>query len=163
MDNLIMGIRVGNGYDVHKLVDGDGVIMGGVKIPYNCKLLGHSDADVLVHAIMDSLLGAAGLKDIGVYFPDTDKRYKGISSLNLLGEVGRIISEEGFSIINIDTVIIAERPKVKMYIDEMKKNIANILNIDIARVNIKATTTEKLGFEGRGEGIGASAVSLCYK
>ncbi|BEP30156.1 2-C-methyl-D-erythritol 2,4-cyclodiphosphate synthase [Helicovermis profundi] len=164
MENAaILGLRVGNGYDVHKLVKGDGLILGGVKIPYDYKLLGHSDADVLVHAIMDSLLGASGLKDIGVYFPDTDLKYKGISSLKLLNEVGKLIRNQGFTIINIDSVVIAQKPKLKEFIDDMRKNIAGELDIDVSLINIKATTTEKLGFEGKGEGIGSSAVSLCYK
>ena len=162
MENF-KNFRIGNGYDVHRLIDGNEITLGGVKISHNKSLLGHSDADVLVHAIMDALLGACSLKDIGYHFPDTDNKYKGISSIKLLKKVSILIKEKKYEIINIDSIVIAQKPKLMPYIDEMKKNISNALDLDIDNVNIKATTTEKLGFEGKEEGISASAVVLCYK
>lgn len=151
-------MRVGMGYDVHKLVEGRDLIMGGVNIPYEKGLLGHSDADVLLHAIMDALLGAAALGDIGKHFPDTDPEYEGASSIKLLKEVSSLIGESGFIINNIDATIIAQRPKMRPYIDEMVANIAGALDIDETQVNVKATTEEGLGFTGSGEGISAQAV-----
>ena len=153
-------MRIGIGYDVHRLVEGRKLIIGGVEIPCEKGLLGHSDADVLVHAVMDSILGALGLGDIGKHFPDDDIQYKDISSLVLLERVYNIMSQSNYRIGNIDGVIIAEEPKMAPYIEDMKKNMAKILRIPLSRINIKATTTEKLGFEGRGEGIGAQSVCL---
>lgn len=158
--------RVGEGYDVHKLVEGRDLILGGVKIPFEKGLLGHSDADVLLHAIMDALLGAMALGDIGKHFPDTDEKYKGVSSIELLKEVKRIIKDnckkkgKAFEICNIDATIICQLPKLRPYIDNMRENIAASLEIDIDRVSVKATTEEGLGFTGRGEGIAAKAISL---
>lgn len=151
-------MRVGMGYDVHKLVENRELIIGGVTIPYEKGLLGHSDADVLLHAVMDSLLGAAALGDIGKHFPDTDERYKGISSLELLKEVKELIDKELYIIENIDATIIAQRPKLLPYMEAMVKNIAESLNISSKQVNIKATTEEGLGFTGSGEGISAHAI-----
>lgn len=151
-------MRVGMGYDVHKLVEGRKLIMGGVDIPYEKGLLGHSDADVLLHAIMDALLGAAALGDIGKHFPDTDDKYKGISSIELLKHVGKLLDENNYIIENIDATIIAQRPKMRPYIDEMRSNIANALGIDAGQVNVKATTEEGLGFTGSGEGISSQAI-----
>lgn len=153
-------MRIGMGYDVHRLGEGYDLIMGGVKIPYEKGLIGHSDADVLLHAIMDALLGAAALGDIGKHFPDTDDAYKGISSLKLLKEVGDLLEENHFVVNNIDATIIAQRPKMRPYIDEMISNIANTLMIEPGRVNVKATTEEGLGFTGSGEGISAQAVCM---
>lgn len=153
-------MRVGMGYDVHRLVPERDLIIGGVKIPYEKGLLGHSDADVLLHAIMDALLGAAALGDIGKHFPDNDPAYKGADSLMLLGRVGEILSEEGYVIENIDSTIIAQKPKMASHIEQMRKNIADTLGLDISRVNVKATTEEGLGFTGTGEGISAQAVAL---
>jgi 2-C-methyl-D-erythritol 2,4-cyclodiphosphate synthase len=150
-------MRVGNGYDVHRLVEGRKLIIGGVEIPYEKGLLGHSDADVLVHAVCDALLGAAGLGDIGKHFPDTDQRYKGISSLKLLGEVHRLLDEQGMRVNNVDATIVAERPKMALHIPVMIINIAGAIAVEPRAVNIKATTTEGLGFTGRGEGIAAYA------
>lgn len=150
--------RVGEGYDVHKLVDDRDLILGGVKIEYNKGLLGHSDADVLIHAIIDSLLGAAAKNDIGYNFPDSDEKYKNISSLILLKETMKIIKD--YDVVNIDSTIICQEPKLRKYIDEMKKNIANALDIDIDKINIKATTEEGLGFTGRKEGIAAKAICM---
>ncbi len=147
------------GYDVHRLVEDRDLILGGVKLPYEKGLLGHSDADVLLHAVMDALLGAAALGDIGKHFPDTDPAYKGASSLRLLEHVGKLIDEKLYVIGNIDATIIAQRPKMAPYIDEMRKNVAGALNIDTDQVNIKATTEEGLGFTGSGEGISAQAVA----
>ena len=152
-------MKIGSGYDVHKLVENRDLILGGVKIPYKKGLLGHSDADVLLHAIMDSLLGAATLGDIGTHFPDTDEKYKNISSLNLLYEVGKMLESKNYKIINIDSTIIAQTPKMSPYIIEMRKNISNSLNIDIDNINVKATTEEGLGFTG--EGLAISAQSIC--
>lgn len=153
-------MRVGMGYDVHRLVPERDLIIGGVKIPYEKGLLGHSDADVLLHAIMDALLGAAALGDIGKHFPDNDPAYKGADSLMLLGRVGEILSGEGYVIENIDSTIIAQKPKMAQHIEQMRKNIADTLGLDISRVNVKATTEEGLGFTGTGEGISAQAVAL---
>lgn len=153
-------MRVGMGYDVHRLVEDRKLIIGGVEIPYEKGLLGHSDADVLLHAIMDALLGAAALGDIGKHFPDNDDRYKGISSLELLRQVGKLLDEKNYVIENIDATIIAQKPKMRPYIDEMRKNIADTLKLDIDRVNVKATTEEGLGFTGAGEGISAQAICL---
>lgn len=153
-------MRIGQGYDVHKLVEGRDCIICGVKIPYEKGLLGHSDADVALHALSDALLGAAALGDIGRHFPDTDEKYKGADSRVLLREVVRLIGEKGYAVENADVTIVAQRPKMSPHIEQMRKNIAEDLNVDIDAVNVKATTTEKLGFEGRGEGISATAVAL---
>ncbi|MBQ6258114.1 MAG: 2-C-methyl-D-erythritol 2,4-cyclodiphosphate synthase [Lachnospiraceae bacterium] len=153
-------MRIGTGYDVHRLTEGRKLIIGGVEIPYEKGLLGHSDADVLVHAIMDALLGAAALGDIGLHFPDSDERYSGISSIELLKRVRRLLLEKGYTINNVDSTIIAQAPKMRPYIDEMKKNIANALLLPIDDINVKATTEEGLGFTGQGEGIAAQAVCL---
>lgn len=151
-------MRVGMGYDVHRLVEGRDLIIGGVKIPHTYGLLGHSDADVLLHAIMDALLGAAALGDIGKHFPDTDETYKGISSMKLLEEVRKLIEKECYVIENIDATIIAQKPKMRPFIDEMEKNIAKVLGISKNQVNVKATTEEGLGFTGKEEGISAQAI-----
>ena len=153
-------MRIGMGYDVHKLTQGRKLIMGGVEIPYEKGLLGHSDADVLLHAIMDALLGAAALGDIGKHFPDTDPAYKGISSVKLLEHVGALLEENLFLIENIDATIIAQAPKMRPHIDAMRENIAQALGITAEQVNVKATTEEGLGFTGTGEGISAQAVYL---
>lgn len=159
MENLM---RVGMGYDVHRLTKDRDLILGGVKIPWEKGLLGHSDADVLIHAIMDAFLGAAALGDIGQHFPDTDPAYKGISSIRLLKHVAALLSEKGYGIGNIDAVIIAQKPKMAPHIPQMKENIAKALEIDMDCLNIKATTEEKLGFTGREEGIASEAVCLLY-
>lgn len=151
-------MRVGIGYDVHRLVPERKLILGGVEIPYEKGLLGHSDADVLTHAVMDALLGAAGLGDIGRHFPDTDPAYAGADSLDLLKQVGHLVAEHGYCPNNIDAVVIAQQPKLAPYMEEMQKNIARVLELHMERVNIKATTTETLGFEGRGEGIAVQAI-----
>ena len=151
-------MRVGMGYDVHKLVEERELILGGVNIPHTLGLLGHSDADVLLHAIMDALLGAAALGDIGKHFPDTDEKYKGISSLKLLEHVGKLIEQEGYVIENIDATVIAQKPKLRPYIEEMEENIAKTLHIEKEQINVKATTEERLGFTGREEGIAAQAI-----
>ncbi|MEN6325571.1 MAG: 2-C-methyl-D-erythritol 2,4-cyclodiphosphate synthase [Syntrophomonas sp.] len=153
-------MRVGSGYDVHRLVEGRQLILGGVEIPHNLGLLGHSDADVLLHAICDALLGAAALGDIGRHFPDSDSRYQGIKSLLLLEQVGQKLKTAGFAIVNIDSTIVAQEPRLAPYIDQMRANIAGALDLNPAQVNVKATTTEHLGFEGRKEGISAQAVAL---
>ena len=153
-------MRIGQGYDVHKLTDGRDLILGGVKVPYEKGLLGHSDADVLVHAVMDALLGAAALGDIGEHFPDTDPAYRGISSVELLKRVGVLLEEKGYVIENIDATIIAQRPKLKDYRPQMVQNIAAALGIPADRVSVKATTEEGLGFTGSGEGISAQAITL---
>lgn len=153
-------MRIGMGYDVHKLVENRKLIMGGVEIPYEKGLLGHSDADVLLHAISDALLGAAALGDIGKHFPDTDSKYKGADSLLLLKEVGSMLEDKGYFIENIDATIIAQAPKMRPHIDQMRKNIADALLIDIDQVSVKATTEEGLGFTGSGEGISAQAICL---
>lgn len=148
------------GYDVHRLVEGRDLILGGVKIEYEKGLLGHSDADVIVHAIMDALLGAAALGDIGKHFPDTDPQYKGISSIKLLEHVGQLLLDNNYFIGNIDATIIAQAPKLRPYIDQMNENVANALGIEINQVNIKATTEEGLGFTGTGEGISSQAICI---
>ena len=153
-------MRIGHGYDVHKLVEGRDLILGGVKIDYEKGLLGHSDADVLLHAVSDALLGAAGLGDIGRHFPDTDPKYKGADSLELLREVYRKISEKGFHVGNIDVTMIAQKPKLKDFIPQMQENIAAAVGVTPDRVNVKATTEERLGFTGTGEGMSCHAVCL---
>lgn len=155
--------RIGHGYDVHRLVEGRKLILCGVDIPYEKGLLGHSDADVALHAISDALLGALALGDIGKHFPDTDEKYKGISSVVLLEEVVRLINEKGYKISNIDATVVAQKPKLAPYICEMRRNVAAACGCEIDRVSIKATTTEKLGFEGEGEGISATSVCLLEK
>ena len=152
--------RIGNGYDVHCLIKGRKLILGGVDIPHGLGLDGHSDADVLCHALCDSLLGAAGAGDLGKYFPDTEKKWKGISSLILLEKSGELVSKRGFQISNIDTTIVAQQPKIGPHIESMTTNISETLKIDPTQINIKATTTERLGFAGREEGIAAYAVTL---
>lgn len=156
----VVSMRIGMGYDVHRLVEGRDLIIGGVKIPYEKGLLGHSDADVLLHAIMDALLGAAALGDIGKHFPDTDPVYKGISSIKLLEKVGELLEENHVFIENIDATIIAQAPKMRPHIDTMRENIAKALLIDVGQVNVKATTEEGLGFTGSGEGISSQAICL---
>ena len=153
-------MRIGHGYDVHKLVEGRDLILGGVKIDYEKGLLGHSDADVLLHAVSDALLGAAGLGDIGHHFPDTDPKYKGADSLKLLREVYRKISEKGYRVGNIDVTMIAQKPKLKDFIPRMQENIAAAVGVTADRVNVKATTEEKLGFTGSGEGMSCHAVCI---
>lgn len=153
-------MRIGHGYDVHKLVEGRRLIVGGVEIPHAMGLLGHSDADVLLHAISDALLGACAMGDIGKLFPDTDDRWEGADSLVLLREVVKKINEKGFYIENIDSTLIAQKPKMSPYIDQMRANIADACGVDISAVSVKATTEEKLGFTGREEGISAHAVAL---
>ena len=158
-----MKIRIGHGYDVHKLVPNRKLIIGGVTIPHDVGLLGHSDADVLSHAIADAILGAAGKRDIGYHFPDSDPKYSGISSLFLLSEVEELVRNDGYTVGNIDCTIIAQAPKMSPYIVDMKENIAKALNISAEDINIKATTEEKLGFTGRKEGISAHAVCIIEK
>ncbi len=153
-------MRIGHGYDVHRLVPGRDLILGGVKIPYELGLDGHSDADVLLHAVMDALLGAAAMRDIGYHFPDTDPAYKGANSLELLKIVGSKLTDAGYRVGNIDVTMIAQRPKLKEYIPAMKANIAAVLEIPLDRVNVKATTEEHLGFTGTGEGMSCHAVCL---
>lgn len=153
-------MRIGHGYDVHKLVEGRDLILGGVKIPHEVGLLGHSDADVLLHAVSDALLGAAGLGDIGKHFPDTDPQYKGADSLKLLQIVGEKVAEAGYRISNIDVTMIAQRPKLRPHIQQMEQNIAHALNLDVSRINVKATTEERLGFTGEELGMACHAVCL---
>lgn len=153
-------MRIGHGYDVHRLVPGRDLILGGVKIPYELGLDGHSDADVLLHAVSDALLGAAGLGDIGRHFPDTDPKYKGADSLVLLNIVGQKVAQKGYRVSNIDVTMIAQKPKLKDHIAQMEQNIASALGLDPGRVNVKATTEEKLGFTGTGEGMACHAVCL---
>lgn len=153
-------MRIGHGYDVHKLVEDRLLILGGEQIPYKKGLLGHSDADVLLHAIMDALLGAAAMHDIGYHFPDTDERYKDADSMILLREVVKKLKEKGYKIVNIDATVIAQAPKLKPFIENMRENIAYTCKVDVDRVNVKATTEEHLGFTGSGEGISAHAVCL---
>lgn len=153
-------MRIGHGYDVHRLTEGRKLILGGVEIPYEKGLLGHSDADVLTHAVMDALLGAAGLGDIGRHFPDNDDRFLGADSLLLLKEVCRLLSVKGYRIGNVDVTVIAQRPKLMQFIPEMRRNLAGVMNVDADAVNVKATTEEKLGFTGEGLGIAAHAVAL---
>ncbi|MTI57951.1 MAG: 2-C-methyl-D-erythritol 2,4-cyclodiphosphate synthase [Geosporobacter ferrireducens] len=155
-------IRVGSGFDVHQLVEGRKLILGGVEIPFEKGLLGHSDADVLLHAIKDALLGAAALGDIGRHFPDSDESYRGISSMKLLQEVKVKLKEKGYGVNNVDATIIAQAPKMAPYIETMREKIAGTLEIPLDNINIKATTTEKLGFTGRGEGIAAQAVVTIF-
>lgn len=158
-----MKMRIGMGYDVHRLTEDRKLILGGVDIPYEKGLLGHSDADVLLHAIMDALLGAAALGDIGKHFPDTDPAYKGISSVELLKHVGGLLAEHGYRIGNIDATIIAQRPKMAPHIQAMRENTAKALNIDVDQINIKATTEEGLGFTGEGLGIASNAICMIEK
>lgn len=153
-------MRIGIGYDVHRLAENRALIMGGENIPYERGLLGHSDADVLLHAIMDSLLGAAALGDIGKHFPDTDERYSGISSILLLKNVGELLASKNYRVVNIDSVIIAQKPKMAPHIEKMRQNIADALKIEIDQVSVKATTEEGLGFTGRSEGISSQSVCL---
>lgn len=152
-------MRIGFGYDVHRLVENRKLILGGVEIPYEKGLLGHSDADVLVHALMDAMLGAAGMGDIGRHFPDTEEQYKGISSMILLQKVTELLTDAGYMVNNMDVTVVAQRPKLAGYIPEMEARLAEVLQVPAAKVNVKATTTEKLGFEG--EGLGISAYAVC--
>lgn len=156
-------LRIGQGFDVHRLVEDRPCIIGGVEIPYEKGLLGHSDADVLLHAITDAILGALALGDIGKHFPDTDPEYKDVDSAKLLSDVWKMVREKGFSLSNLDATIIAQRPKMAPYISAMRKRIAELLGAELEQINVKATTTEKLGFPGRGEGIAAMAVVLLEK
>ncbi|MDD3221693.1 MAG: 2-C-methyl-D-erythritol 2,4-cyclodiphosphate synthase [Clostridia bacterium] len=156
-------MRIGMGYDVHRLTENRKLILGGVDIPYEKGLLGHSDADVLLHAIMDALLGAAALGDIGKHFPDSDEKYKGISSIELLKHVGKLLQDEGWKINNIDSTIIAQRPKLAPHIMNMRENIAKALNIELGQINVKATTEEGLGFTGEGLGMASNAICLLEK
>lgn len=161
MENEMLTIRIGHGYDVHRLVTGRRLVLGGVEIPYEKGLLGHSDADVLAHAVMDALLGAAGLPDIGRQFPDTDPAYEGADSMKLLERVGEMLSRDGYEVGNIDCTVLAQAPKLMRYIPQMSERMARSLGIsDARRVNVKATTEEGLGFTGSGEGIAAHAVAL---
>ena len=153
-------MRIGVGYDVHRLVEDRKLILGGVEIPWEKGLLGHSDADVLVHAVMDALLGAAALGDIGQHFPDTDPAYKGADSLQLLSKVGEILKEAGYQIGNVDATVVAQRPKLAPYREQMRVNMARALSVDASQISVKATTEEGLGFTGAGEGISAQAVAL---
>lgn len=158
-----MMFRIGNGYDVHKITTGRKLFLGGVEIEWDRGLLGHSDADVLLHAIMDAMLGALALGDIGKHFPDTDEKYRGISSILLLEHVNNLIQDKGYEIVNIDSIVMAEYPKLKPHIDSIREKISNNLGLEVDRVSVKATTTEKLGFVGREEGMAASAVVLLRK
>lgn len=153
-------MRIGHGYDVHRFAEGRDLVLGGVKIPHDRGLLGHSDADVLTHAVMDALLGAAALGDIGLHFPDSDPAYRGISSLSLLERVGKLLREKGYSVGNIDATVVAEEPRLRPYIDAMRKNIAAALGVDAEHISVKATTEEGLGFTGERLGIAAHAVCL---
>lgn len=156
-------MRVGIGYDVHRLGEGETFVLGGVQIPYEKGLIGHSDADVLTHAVMDAILGALGKKDIGCHFPDTDPQYRGIVSLHLLEQVTRIMDAAGYEIGNLDTVILAQAPKLAPYMEQMAEKLAEVLHCSLEQINIKATTTEKLGYIGRGEGIAVEAIVLLQK
>lgn len=156
-------MRIGHGYDVHRLVEGRRLIVGGVEIPHSLGLLGHSDADVLLHAIADAILGAAALGDIGGMFPDTDEKWKDADSLELLKAVVNRVNQEGYTVGNIDSTVIAQQPKMKPYISEMRNNIANACGVDVSQINVKATTEEGLGFSGRQEGISAHAVCLLFE
>ena len=156
-------MRIGHGYDVHRLVEGRKLILGGVYIPWEKGLLGHSDADVLLHALMDALLGAAALGDIGKHFPDTDEQYRGADSMALLRQVCRILSERGYTVGNVDCTILAQRPKLAPHIQQMRENIASALSVSVDRVSVKATTEEGLGFTGEGLGIAAHAVALIHE
>lgn len=153
-------MRIGQGYDVHRLVEGRKLILGGVEIPYEKGLLGHSDADVLTHAVMDALLGAAALGDIGKLFPDTDERYRGADSIGLLREVGRVLDENGYKVGNIDCTVVAQAPKLAPHREQMRLNMAQALGIEVNRISVKATTEEKLGFTGDGSGMAAQAIAL---
>ncbi|MDF1580018.1 MAG: 2-C-methyl-D-erythritol 2,4-cyclodiphosphate synthase [Desulfuromonadales bacterium] len=155
-------MRIGHGYDVHRLVAGRKLVLGGVEIPFERGLLGHSDADVALHAICDALLGALGAGDIGRHFPDNDERYRGIASTRLLEQVVAMATERGYRVVNMDVTIVAQEPKLAPYIEQMTVNIAAVCNVDVAFINVKATTTEHLGFAGRGEGIEAHAVALLH-
>ncbi len=159
----MVNFRIGHGYDVHKLVKERALVLGGVEIEHELGLLGHSDADVLVHAIMDALIGAMGMGDIGKHFPDTDEKYRGISSISLLSKVYTMLKDKGYSVVNVDATVIAQKPKLLPYIEKMRSNIAFVLNVPIDVINIKATTEERLGFTGREEGISAHAVALIEK
>ena len=159
----MIDLRVGNGYDVHRLKEGRRLIVGGVDIPYDRGLDGHSDADVLVHAVIDALFGAAGLPDIGAHFPDTDPRYKDADSIALLRETAALVRQAGYEIGNIDCIIVAQKPKMLPHIPQMKQNMADACRIDVSRVGVKAKTEERLGFTGREEGMAAYAVALLYK
>ena len=159
----MLGFRIGQGYDAHRLVENRRLILGGVDIPHEKGLLGHSDADVLVHAIMDAILGAMALGDIGKIFPDTSEEFRDISSLKLLSKVSKLMTEQGYGLVNIDSTVILQRPKISPYIDEMRKNIAMTLLVDIDRISIKATTEEKMGYTGSGEGVKAIAIALLSK
>ena len=156
----MQGVRIGHGYDVHRLVEGRRLILGGVDVPWERGLLGHSDADVLTHAVMDALLGAAGLGDIGRHFPDTDPAYAGANSLKLLERVMKLLGDNGYTVGNVDVTVLAQRPKLAPHIPQMRDNLAQVMGVEPARVNIKATTEEGLGFTGAGEGIAAHAVAL---
>lgn len=156
-------LRIGHGYDVHRLVSGRELVLGGVTVPYELGLDGHSDADVLLHAVMDALLGAAALGDIGQIFPDTDDAYLGASSMELLREVGKRLDDAGYCVVNLDATVLAQRPKLAPYRRRMRENIAAALTIDVSQVSVKATTEEGLGFTGRGEGIAAHAIALIEK
>ncbi|MGM9618345.1 MAG: 2-C-methyl-D-erythritol 2,4-cyclodiphosphate synthase [Oscillospiraceae bacterium] len=156
-------MRIGQGYDVHRLTEGRKLILGGVEIPYEKGLLGHSDADVLTHAVMDALLGAAALGDIGKLFPDTDERYRGVSSMALLAEVAGVLAAAGYAVGNIDATVVAQAPKLAPYREQMRRNIASVLGIGVEQVSVKATTEEHLGFTGDGSGMAAQAVALLEK
>ena len=156
-------MRIGNGYDVHKLVEGRDLILGGVKVPYEKGLLGHSDADVLAHAVIDAIIGALGIGDIGTHFPDTDEKYKGADSLVLLKRTGEMAKEMGYRIVNIDSIVVAQKPKLLPYIKQMRENMASVLEMDPADVNVKAKTEEKLGFTGNLEGMKSYAVCIIEK
>ncbi len=156
-------IRIGHGYDVHRLAEGRALILGGVSVPYERGLLGHSDADVLLHAIMDAVLGALALGDIGRHFPDTDEKYKGASSLGLCDAVACLMKNEGYAVGNIDATVIAQKPKLSLYVPEMRLHIADAFGCDVSQVNVKATTEEHLGFTGSGEGVAAHAVCILVK
>lgn len=158
-----MSIRIGHGYDIHRMVEGRKLILGGVEIPFQKGLDGHSDADVLLHAVCDALLGSLSLGDIGIHFPDQDPQFKDISSLELSGRVSSLVKEKGFTVGNIDVTVVAQQPKLSGYISQMRENIAQTLEIDKEKISIKATTTEGLGFVGKGEGIAAHAVALVEK
>ena len=159
----MINFRIGHGYDVHRLVRERRLIIGGVEIEHEFGLLGHSDADVLLHAVMDALIGAMALGDIGRHFPDTDEKYRGISSMSLLSHVYSLLEDNGYSVVNVDATVVLQKPKLLPYIEKMRSNIAFALNVDISRINVKATTEEKLGFTGREEGISAHAVALIEK
>ena len=159
----MVDFRIGHGYDVHRLVKDRALILGGVEIAHELGLLGHSDADVLVHAVMDALIGAMGKGDIGKHFPDTDEKYKGISSISLLSAVHRMLTDNGYRVVNVDATVIAQRPKLSSYIEEMRSNMAAALDVEAEVINVKATTEERLGFTGSEEGIAAHAVALIEK